>query len=88
MIKGGSITVAGGGNAPGIGSGTGDPNSVYDSSCGDITVLDTVTYIYVQNSGDANYCIGPGLNGSTCGTVSVPGYSDYITTSPYIYPAP
>ena len=86
-IKGGTITAEGGGKAPGIGSGTGDTNVT--SSCGSITIWDTVTRVTVSkgaNASSTDYSIGPGKNGSTCGKVSVGGnVVGPITTSPYIY---
>lgn len=86
-IKGGTITAEGGGKAPGIGSGTGDTNVT--SSCGSITIWDTVTRVTVSkgaNASSTDYSIGPGKNGSTCGTVTVGGnVVGPITTSPYIY---
>ena len=87
VIAGGTIEASGGGQAPGIGSGAGI--DIYKSSCGDITIVSTVTRVTVSKGANATYSIGPGKNGSTCGTVTVGGnVVGPITTSPYIYPAP
>ncbi len=88
VIAGGTIVASGGGKAPGIGSGAGSDVSENKPRCGDITITSTVTRVTVSKGANATYSIGPGQGGSTCGAVNVPGYSGYITTSPYIYPAP
>ena len=94
LIEGGTIVACGGDVAPGIGSGKGfnDGVSSISSSCGDITIASTVTRVTVSkgaNASSTDYSIGPGKNGSTCGTVTVGGnVVGPITTSPYIYPAP
>ncbi len=87
LIEGGTIVACGGDVAPGIGSGKGfnnDSNS--SSSCGDITIkmsVEKVTAYKGANALTGYYSIGPGPNGSTCGTVTTGnGYKGYFTDSP------
>lgn len=87
LIEGGTIVACGGDVAPGIGSGKGfnnDSNS--SSSCGDITIkmsVEQVTAYKGTNALPAYYSIGPGPNGSTCGTVTTGnGLKGYFTESP------
>ena len=88
-IEGGTIVACGGDVAPGIGSGK--SGTFGNPSCGSITIASTVTRVTVSkgaNASSTDYSIGPGKNGSTCGTVTVGGnVVGPITTSPYIYPA-
>jgi hypothetical protein len=81
-IKGGTITATGGREAAGIGGGaSGD----YGSSCGTITIENTVTRITATKGEYAPYSIGAGYNG-TCGTVKIGGtVTGNISDSPYIY---
>ncbi len=73
VIQGGTIYARGGGSAASIGSGASiiftqnDPGT--PSSCGDITIKNSVTHVYVkQNSGAES--IGKGQY-SNCGTVTI-----------------
>ena len=73
VIQGGTIYARGGGSAASIGSGASiiftqnDPGT--PSSCGNITIKNSVTHVYVkQNSGAET--IGKGQE-STCGTVTL-----------------
>ena len=73
VIQGGTIYARGGGSAASIGSGASiiftqnDPGT--PSSCGNITIKNSVTHVYVkQNSGAES--IGKGQE-STCGTVTL-----------------
>jgi hypothetical protein len=77
-ISGGTVTATGGGNAAGIGSGG------YSSSCGDITIVSTVTRVTATKGSGATNSIGAG-NNSTCGTVTIGGVEGAISTSPYTY---
>lgn len=87
LIEGGTIVACGGDVAPGIGSGK--SGTFGNPSCGSITIASTVTRVTVSkgaNASSTDYSIGPGKNGSTCGTVTVGGnVVGPITTSPYIY---
>lgn len=84
LIEGGTIVARGGDVAPGIGSGAGSDS--YKSSCGDITIkmsVEKVTAYKGTNALTGYYSIGPGPNGSTCGTVTTGnGYKGYFTDSP------
>lgn len=84
LIEGGTIVAHGGNVAPGIGSGAGSDS--YKSSCGDITIkmsVEKVTAYKGANALTGYYSIGPGPNGSTCGTVTTGnGYKGYFTDSP------
>lgn len=84
LIEGGTIVACGGDVAPGIGSGAGSDS--YKSSCGDITIkmsVEKVTAYKGVNALPAYYSIGPGPNGSICGTVTTGnGYKGYFTDSP------
>ena len=86
LIEGGTIVARGGDVAPGIGSGAGSVS--YKSSCGDITIkmsVEQVTAYKGANALTGYYSIGPGPNGSTCGTVTT-GKDDkgYFTDNPAI----
>ena len=86
LIEGGTIVARGGAVAPGIGSGAGSVS--YKSSCGDITIkmsVEQVTAYKGANALTGYYSIGPGPNGSTCGTVTT-GKDDkgYFTDNPAI----
>ena len=73
VIQGGTIYARGGGSAASIGSGASkiftqnDPGT--PSSCGNITVKNSVTHIHVSNSSGAE-SIGKGQY-SNCGTVTI-----------------
>lgn len=88
LIEGGTIVAHGGNVAPGIGSGKGlnDGVSSISSSCGDITIkmsVEKVTAYKGTNALTGYYSIGPGPNGSTCGTVTTgKGDKGYFTDSP------
>ena len=91
MIEGGNITATAGDYAAGIGSGL-------RSSCGDITIQNTVTKVTANKGSDAPYSIGIGSGTSTCGTVTIGGTiywqgndelndgNTYLATSPLVYP--
>ena len=66
-ISGGDITATGGAYAAGIGSGDGYNST---SSCGDITIENTVTSVTATKGNNAPISIGAGDSG-TCGTVSI-----------------
>ena len=73
VIQGGTIRATGGSGAAGIGSGATAnyvaPQTGTPSSCGNITIKNSVTHVYVkQNSGAES--IGKGQE-STCGTVTL-----------------
>lgn len=73
VLQGGTIHATGGGSAAGIGSGASANYTEYDpgtpSSCGNITIKNSVTHVYVkQNSGAES--IGHGQE-SSCGTVTI-----------------
>ena len=84
----------------GIGTGSGylivSSNTIYGcySSCGSITIANTVTLVTATKGGgtySAANSIGlnnSNYNGGTCGTVTIGGtvYSGGISTSPYTYP--
>jgi hypothetical protein len=78
-INGGEVTATGGFYSAGIGCvGTGD------SSCGNITIADTVTKVTATKGEEAVNSIGSGRFGS-CGTVTIGGVVGAITASPYTY---
>ena len=77
LISGGTITATGGNNAAGIGSSN-------SSSCGDITIANTVTRVTATKGSGAPNSIGAG-NGGSCGTVTIGGVTGAISTSPYTY---
>ena len=83
IISGGTVTATGGNNAPGIGGGRGNNNKTL-SSCGDITIANTVTKVTATAGEDAPNSIGAGYWGN-CGTVTIGGVEGAITTSPYTY---
>lgn len=89
LIEGGTIVARGGDVAPGIGSGKGyNDDSSISSSCGDITIkmsVEEVTAHKGDNALTGYYSIGPGPNGSTCGTVTTGnGYKGYFTDNPIV----
>jgi hypothetical protein len=67
------------------------------STCGDITILNTVTKVTAKKGSDAPYSIGIAVYDSTCGTVTIGGtiyWQDnaaqndgdtYLATSPLVY---
>jgi hypothetical protein len=73
VIQGGTILATGGGSAAGIGSGASIIFTQYDtgtpSTCGDITVRNSVTNIYATKGSGAE-SIGKGQY-SNCGTVTI-----------------
>ena len=71
LISGGTVTATGGENAAGIGGGRGNNNKTL-SSCGDITIANTVTKVTATAGENAPYSIGAG-NLGTCGTVTIGG---------------
>ena len=83
LISGGTVTATGGENAAGIGGGRGYNNSTF-SSCGTITIANTVTKVTATMGDGAPYSIGAGRYG-TCGTVTIGGVEGAITNSPYTY---
>lgn len=83
-IQGGTIYARGGGSAASIGSGASinyvEPQTGPKSSCGNITIRNSVSHVYVkQNSGAKR--IGSGQY-STCGTVTLED-ADKISTIMY-----
>ena len=81
-INGGTITATGGTAAAGIGSG-GTINGP-TSSCGDITIVNTVTKVTATGGYQTN-SIGAGAGGSTCGTVTIGGKVGAISENSYTY---
>ena len=73
VIQGGTVWAKGGGSAAGIGSGASiiftqnDPGT--PSSCGDITIRNSVTHVYAT-AGSGAESIGHGQE-SSCGTVTI-----------------
>lgn len=82
-INGGTVTATGGKCAAGIGGGYGNNNN-YKSSCGTITIANTVAKVTATKGGSAPKSIGEGYYG-TCGTVTIGGVEGAITESPYTY---
>ena len=92
-ISGGIVNATGGRYSAGIGNG----NSDY-SSCGDITILNTVTKVTATRGENNQYSIGISKIHDTCGTITIGGtiyWQDnaavnggetYLTTSPLEYP--
>ncbi len=79
VIKGGSITAVGGSYCAGIGGGK-------NGNCGNITIENTVNYVYVRRGTNAQYSVGAG-DGGSCGTVTIGGnVTGQIAISPYFYP--
>lgn len=76
-VNGGTVTATGSKYGAAIGSG-------YRSTCGDITIADTVTKVMATKGTDAPNTIGGGSR-SLCGTVTVGGEEGAITDSPYTY---
>ena len=69
VIQGGTIWATGGSGAAAIGSGASAIDAGTPSSCGNITIKNSVTHVYVkQNSGAES--IGHGQE-SSCGTVTI-----------------
>ena len=95
IISGGTVTATGGENAPGIGGGRGNNNKTL-SSCGDITIANTVTKVTATKGENAPNSIGAGYWGN-CGTVTIGGTKywennaavnggdTYLAQSPLIY---
>lgn len=69
VIQGGTIWATGGSGAAGIGSGASAIDASTPSSCGDITIKNSVTSVYAKRGAEAAN-IGSGQN-SNCGTVTV-----------------
>ena len=73
VIQGGTIWATGGSGAAGIGSGATanyvEPQTGTPSSCGNITIKNSVTHVYATKGAEAE-SIGKGQY-STCGTVTI-----------------
>ena len=85
-ITGGTITATGGSYAAGIGRSSGyiwRRGDMY-SSCGSITITDTVTKVTANAGYAAPYSIGPGDN-CEGGAVTVGGKTGAISQSTYTY---
>lgn len=93
-ISGGTVTASSSNRGAGIGGGTG-------SSCGNITIENTVTLVTATKGSNAMHSIGRGYgSGSKCGTVTIGGTvyyqnnayvgdgATYLTQSTLVYPAP
>ena len=80
VIKGGSITATA---QPGQSSAA--IGGTYQGNCGDITIEDGVTYVEATKSSSSNtyHCIGAGAS-NACGKVTVLGFEEPVTESPYI----
>ena len=76
-IKGGTINATGGLSAAGIGAGMA-------SSCGNITITNTVTSVTATKGKSAPHSIGKSVQG-TIGTVTIGGNVGAISQSPYTY---
>ena len=74
VIQGGTVWATGGSSAAAIGSGASIKFTEYDpgtpSSCGDITIKNSVTHVYATAGSGAEKSIGSGQN-SKCGTVTI-----------------
>ena len=74
VLQGGTIWATGGSGAAGIGSGATanyvEPQTGTPSSCGDITIRNSVTHIYATKGKGAQKSIGSGQY-SNCGTVTI-----------------
>lgn len=74
VLQGGTIWATGGSGAAGIGSGATanyvEPQTGTPSSCGDITIRNSVTHIYATKGSGAEKSIGKGQY-SNCGTVTI-----------------
>ena len=85
-VIGGDVTINGGtifaSSNYGVGIGAGE-----SSTCGDITIYDTVTSIRIEVT-NSTYTIGP-CEDAICGTITIAGdVVDPVTRNPFIYPAP
>jgi hypothetical protein len=73
VLQGGTIWATGGSGAAGIGSGATanyvEPQTGTPSSCGNITIKNSVTHVYATKGAEAE-SIGKGQY-STCGTVTI-----------------
>ena len=80
VIKGGSITATA---QPGQSSAA--IGGTHQGNCGDITIEDGVTYVEATKSSSSNtyHCIGAGAS-NACGKVTVLGFEEPVTESPYI----
>lgn len=85
-ITGGIVTATGNGGFPGIGGG---------ASCGNITIMDTVTLVTATKGQTSKYSVGPSVTtdpgdstpDGTCGTITIGGeVREPITTNPFVYP--
>lgn len=75
VIRGGIIDATGGFAAPGIGADE-------RKKCGDITIINDVTYLTAKKGTDAIDCIGKGSGpNSYCGTVTIGGVEYYDGTN-------
>jgi hypothetical protein len=80
VINGGTITATGGQRGAGIGS------CFDNSSCGNITITNTVTRVTATKGDNATNSIGKGgSSGGSCGTVTIGSNVGAISTSPYTY---
>lgn len=74
VLQGGTIWATGGSGAAAIGSGASilyvEPQTGTPSSCGDITIKNSVTHVYATAGSGAEKSIGSGQN-SKCGTVTI-----------------
>ena len=79
LISGGTVTVTSAGyGSAGIGSAV-------EGNCGNITITDGVTKVVVNKGNDAPYSIGKGIEGGSCGTITIGGTEGAISESPYTY---
>ena len=79
LISGGTVEATGGNHRAGIGAG-------YYSTCGTITIQNTVTRVTATKGADAVHSIGISSSGrGSCGTVTIGGVTGAISESPYTY---
>ena len=84
-ITGGTITATGGYHSAGIGTGSGGSHT---TTCGDITITNTVTKVTATKGDYAPNSIGKGYGSNVvCGTITIGGADQGtgVTTSPYTY---
>ena len=76
IIKSGTIEATGGDGAAGIGGGSGS-GAAYPSSCGNITIENTVNHVKATKGTNATNSIGAGIYGS-CSTVTIEAGANVI----------
>lgn len=83
VIKGGTIDATGGNGNDAAAIGTGNESG---NTCGYITVENTVTKVTAKKGKASSIaCIGTGIAGTTCGTVTIGGVTQTVTVSETVY---